>query len=86
MERNDPERIVLELVLAGIVNALARSRAASPAALQETILDPLYARFRMHQDLAHRAQTETDAARERRLEVECASWHSLFASVLGAKT
>jgi hypothetical protein len=82
MNRDNPKEIALELVIAGIVGALAKSGAVKPAVLEDWIAVPLYTRFRSYQGYAERVDSEEDARFMSQCAAECAKWHSLLSSVI----
>jgi hypothetical protein len=84
VEKESPERLALELVIAGLVGALAESKEIKSTTLKKSILGPLDHHFRLQQTYSDQATNDDDAHYHHRCMNECGKWFSLLESVLSS--
>ena len=79
-----PDRYAIELILAGIVGALVKSKAVKLNVLEDHVLAPLFQHMRTHDALKEQALNEEDRERARDISFECMTWHAHMENVFNS--
>ena len=79
-----PDRYAIELILAGIVGALVKSKAVKLNVLEDHVLVPLFQHMRTQDALKEKAVNEGDRERARDISFECMTWHAHMENVFNS--
>jgi hypothetical protein len=77
-----PDRYAVELIVAGILGALVKSRATKVGVLEDHVLVPLLTHVQLHDRQAQKATTENEKERHQSVSFECMTWHTFLETVL----
>lgn len=84
MEKISPERYVGEMIIAGLMGALVKSKAVKPKVFEDYVTAPLYHHYRLQYTCAEKADNEVDRKWHTAVEIECAQWHSYLVNVINS--
>ncbi len=79
-----PDRYAVELVIAGLMGALVKSKAVKVSTLEDHVLVPLFHHMQLHEGYKDKAQNDEDRERARDISFECMTWHAHLENVINS--
>jgi hypothetical protein len=79
-----PDRYAVELILAGMMGALVKSKAVKVGMLEDHVLVPLLKHMQMYDAEKDKAGNEIEKTRAREIAFECMTWHAYMENVFNS--